>query len=163
MSDLFQRIILLKQAPIFADVDLEDLRLVAQILDEEPCFRGELIFAVNDPSDRMYIIQSGKVGISKLPRPAEKDVKVVFGPKDCFGEMGMFNDSPRSASALVLEDGMLLSLEKEKLHTVILRHPALALGLLATLSIRLRDVSLGVGMVNTEVTDDPLTGTGKTR
>jgi hypothetical protein len=58
---------------------------------------------------------------------------------------------------------MLLSLEKEKLHTVILRHPALALGLLATLSIRLRDVSLGVGMVNTEVADAPLTDTGKIR
>jgi len=139
MFDLFKRILLLKEAPIFSEIELEDLRLVAQVMEETPCFRGELIFAQDDASDRMYIIDTGKIGICKTKEPTEKDVLFTMGPKDCFGEMGMFNDSPRSASALVLESGMLLSLEKEKLIGLIMRHPELAIGLLKTLSIRLRD------------------------
>ena len=137
MSDLFERVLLLKEAPIFADIEMEDLRLFAQVVEEVPCFRGDLVFAMDDPSDRMYIIDKGQIGICKNKEPKESDVMFKMGPKDCFGEMGMFNDRPRSASALVLEDGILLALDKEKLRGLIMRHPELALGLLKTLSLRM--------------------------
>lgn len=139
MSDLFARLLLLKKAPIFSDIEMEDLRLVAQVMEEVPCFRGELVFTMGDLSDRMYVIDTGTIGIALTKNPTEKDVKFKMGPTECFGEMGMFNESPRSASALVLESGMLLALGKEKLRALIMRHPELAIGLLKTLSIRLRD------------------------
>lgn len=113
--------------------------MVAQVTEEMPCFRGDTVFIMDDPSDKMYIIDKGSIGICKTKDPKEKDVKFRMGPKECFGEMGMFNDSPRSASAIVLEDGILLALEKDKLRGLIMRHPELAIGLLKTLSERLRD------------------------
>jgi CRP-like cAMP-binding protein len=153
MPDLFERVLLLKEAPIFADIEMEDLRLVAQVLEEEPCFRGDLVFVLDDPSDRMYIVNRGKIGICMTKSPTEKDVVRVIEPKDCFGEMGMFNDSPRSASALVLEGGILLALNKEKLKGLIIRYPELAIGLLATLSARLRDLPHGAKIESHQVSD----------
>lgn len=141
MTGLFDRILLLKAAPVFASVYTEDLRVVASELEEEVCFAGERIFDINEPSERMYIIEKGKIGISILPDPTVKTFVATLGPKECFGEMGLFDDSPRSATAHVLEDSTLLALEKAKLRALLLRYPELALGMLRGLSLRLREVN----------------------
>lgn len=144
MSDLFERIILLKQTPIFSEVSTEDLRVVAHELEEEVCFSGERVFDINDPSDRMYIIVSGRIGISLEKSTADKKFIAELGIKECFGEMGMFDDLPRSATAFVMEDSVLLSLDKAKLRALIINYPELSLGILGSLSHRLRDANLRV-------------------
>ncbi len=142
MSDLFERILLLKQAPIFSKVSTEDLRVVAHELEEEACFIGERVFDINDPSDRMYIIEYGKIGISLETNPGKKEFIVELGAKECFGEMGMFDDKPRSATAYVIEDSGLLALEKSKLRALIINYPELSLGIMGSISSRLRDANL---------------------
>lgn len=142
MSDFFERIVMLKQTPIFSGVNTDDLRVVARELVEEACFEGERVFDINDPSDRMYIIQQGKVGISLHPDPATRDFIAVLGAGECFGEMGVIDDHPRSATVHVLEDTILLSLDKAKLRGLIISFPELGLGMLHSLSQRLRDANL---------------------
>jgi CRP-like cAMP-binding protein len=142
LPDLFGRIALLKRTAIFAEVLTEDLRVVAATLEEHACFAGERIFDINDPSDKAYIIQSGRVGISIQDDPESRDFVAELGPGECFGEMGMFDDQPRSATAHVLEDGELLALDKAKLRGLITSYPELALGMLRTMSLRLRDANL---------------------
>jgi hypothetical protein len=44
MPDLFERLILLKQSPIFSMVSTDDLRLVAQALETQQYFKGDHIF-----------------------------------------------------------------------------------------------------------------------
>lgn len=144
MSDLFERIILLKQTPIFSEVPTEDLRVVAHELEEEVCFSGERVFDINDPSDRMYIILSGRIGISLDSHKAKENFIAELSAKECFGEMGMFDDLPRSATAYVIEDSVLLSLDKAKLRALIINYPELSLGILGSLSHRLRDANLRV-------------------
>jgi CRP/FNR family cyclic AMP-dependent transcriptional regulator len=142
LPDLFERIALLKRTPIFSEVLTEDLRVVAATLEEQACFADERIFDINEPSDKAYIVQSGRIGISIQDDPASRDFIAVLGPGECFGEMGMFDDQPRSATAHVLEDGILLALDKIKLRGLLTSYPELALGMLRTLSLRLRDANL---------------------
>jgi len=141
MTSLFDRILMLKGAPVFSSVYTEDLRVVASELEEEICFAGERVFDINEPSDRMYIIESGRIGISIDANPTVKTFIATLGPKECFGEMGLFDDSPRSATAHVIEDSTLLALEKAKLRALLLHYPELALGMLRGLSLRLREVN----------------------
>jgi CRP/FNR family transcriptional regulator, cyclic AMP receptor protein len=141
MTSLLDRILMLKAAPVFSSVYTEDLRVVASELEEELCFAGERVFDINEPSDRMYIIESGKIGISIHADPTVKAFIATLGPKECFGEMGLFDDNPRSATAHVLEDSTLLALDKAKLHALLLRYPELALGMLRGLSLRLREAN----------------------
>ncbi|GMR19903.1 MAG: hypothetical protein BMS9Abin36_0498 [Gammaproteobacteria bacterium] len=139
MPDFFERVLLLKKAPIFSAVLTEDLRVVAQELREEPCFTGERVFDIHDPSDKAYIIQEGRIGISIHTDPKIKDFIAELGFKECFGEMGLFDDQPRSATAHVLEDGILLAIGKSKLRALVIRYPELSLGIMRSLSLRLRD------------------------
>ena len=62
MADFFDRIMILKSTSIFSEVSTDDLRVVGEEMEEEAYFPGEHVFEVNDPSDRMYIVLTGKIG-----------------------------------------------------------------------------------------------------
>jgi CRP/FNR family cyclic AMP-dependent transcriptional regulator len=141
VADLYTRILMLKKAPMFSGVNTEDLRILAQELEEETCFAGERVFDINDPSDRLFIIETGKIGISINPDPKVKTFVATLGPNECFGEMGLFDHNPRSATAHVIEDSALLMLDKAKLHALIRHYPDMALGMLRSLSLRLRETN----------------------
>ena len=144
MSDLFERILLLKNSPAFNQVKTEDLKVVAQSLEEETYFAGERVFDIDENGDCMYILQKGKIGISLEKNTHKKNAKYVaeLGEGECFGEMNVLDDLPRSASAHVLEDSTLLSLEKSRLRGLIINYPELSLGILKGLSLRLRQANL---------------------
>ncbi len=141
MADFFDRIVILKRTPIFAEVSTDDLRVVVEEMQEEAYFAGEGVFEINDPSDRMYVVLTGKIGISINPDPKVKDYVSIAGPGDCFGEMGPIDGQPRSGTAHVIEDSLLLYLDKLKLHGLIASYPELALGLLHGMSTRVRETS----------------------
>ena len=143
MSDLIERILLLKSSPVFNHVKTEDLRIVAQSLEEETYFSGERVFEIGEYGDCMYIIQAGTIGIS-----LDTDIKETgqfiarLAEGDCFGEMNLLDDLPRSASAHVIENATLLVLEKSRLRGLIISYPELSLGMLKSLSLRLREANL---------------------
>jgi len=139
MSHFLERILMLKKTPLFSEVPTEDLRVVVDELRESACFKGERIFDINDPSEHMYILQSGKIGISIHPDPRVTEFIGILAPGECFGEMGLFDELPRSATAHVIEDSLLLYLDKTKLQGLIVNYPGLAFGLLRGISLRLRE------------------------
>jgi CRP/FNR family cyclic AMP-dependent transcriptional regulator len=141
MSDLFERILLLKQSPVFSEVSTEDLREVARMLEEETYFTGDRIFDINEFGDHMYILHSGCIGISLNQDPSVKEFVAELRAGDCFGEMNLLDELPRSATAHVLEDSHVLSLEKARLRGLIINYPELSIGMLKSLSLRLREAN----------------------
>ena len=142
MPDLFDRLLMLKQSPVFSLVPTDDLRQVAQALEERKFFSGDRIFEINAQGDNLYILVSGRVGISIDPDPASRDFIATLGAGDCFGEMNLLDDKPRSATAHVIEDSVVLSLDKSRLRGLILSYPEISIGMLRSLSLRLREANL---------------------
>jgi CRP-like cAMP-binding protein len=144
MPDLFDRLLLLKQSPVFSLVPTDDLRQVASALEEQRFFSGEHIFEINAHGDNLYILVSGRVGISIETDPASDNFIATLGPGDCFGEMNLLDDKPRSATAHAIEDTVVLSLDKSRLRGLILSYPEISIGMLRSLSLRLREANLRV-------------------
>ena len=70
--------------------------------------QGEVIFRQGEFAATMYDILSGKVGIvANYGTPEEKQL-AVLGEQEIFGEMGLIESYPRSATAVALEDGTLV-------------------------------------------------------
>jgi CRP-like cAMP-binding protein len=141
MSDLFKRVLLLKQSPIFSMVATDDLRMVAGSLEQEDFYSSDRIFEINDQGDHLYLLVSGSVGISIEPDPNSTKFIATLGPGDCFGEMNLLDDLPRSATAHVIEDSAVLTLEKSRLRGLILSYPEISIGMLRSLSLRLREAN----------------------
>lgn len=138
MSDIFERVLLLKDSNIFSEVKTEDLLHLARALEDEMYAKGDRVFDINDRGDRLYIIQSGMVGITTDSNPRVQNYVITLGPGNTFGELNLLDDLPRSATAHIVEDSHILSLEKERLHQLILNHPEISFGILKSLSLRLR-------------------------
>lgn len=139
MADLFKRVLFLKESDIFSKVTTDDLRYVAQALEEDVFFAGERVFDINDQGDHLYIVTEGKIGISIDPDPAKKEYVAYIGPGEAFGEMNLVDDLPRSATAHVIEDTRALSLEKSRLAGLLLSYPEISVGIMRALSLKVRE------------------------
>ena len=138
MADLFDQILFLKESGIFSKVNTDDLRYIAQALEEDVFFAGERVFDINDQGDHLYIITEGKIGISIDPDPAKKEYIAFIGPGETFGEMNLVDDLPRSATAHVIEDTRVLVLEKSQLSGLLMSYPEISIGIMRALSLKIR-------------------------
>lgn len=137
MIDIYDRVWLLKNSLMFSNVRTDDLLNIAQVLQEESYFRKDTIFNKNESGDHLYLIVNGKIGISK---ESDFDKLITTMEKgECFGEMNLLDGLPRSASAYVVEDATLLSLNRAQLHQLMNTYPEISIGMLKSLSLRLRD------------------------
>lgn len=139
MSDIFKRVLALKNSDIFSEVKTEELRFLASALEDEMYIKGDRVFDINERGDKMYFIQSGKVGISTDANPRSQKFIALLGAGDVFGEMNLLDDLPRSATAHIIENTHVLSLEKERLHQLIINYPEISFGIMKSLSMRLRE------------------------
>ncbi len=141
MQAIVEHILLLKRVHFFELLRTDQLHLIAPILEPAAWLAGERVFDKGESGSEMYIIVSGRIGISLHDDPARRDFIVELGDGECFGEMGILDDLPRSATAHVLEDTEALALHKEKLDGLLLSFPELGIGMLRALSRRLRQAN----------------------
>jgi CRP/FNR family cyclic AMP-dependent transcriptional regulator len=73
---------------------------------------GDVIFKEGSHGVAVYIIESGKVEISKDIQ-GKKFAVETLGPGDMLGEMSFIDHEPRSATATALEDAVLDLLDKD--------------------------------------------------
>ena len=98
---------------------------------------GEIIFKEGDEGDRMYVIQSGRVQITKKTSSGDLTI-ATLGKGEIFGEMALFDRLPRSATAAALDEARILSIDKKKLFQTIDRDPTLVFKTLESMSSRIR-------------------------
>jgi len=99
---------------------------------------GTVLFREGDPGDRMFVIRTGKVNISK--RISDSEITLaVLGPGEFFGEMALLENLPRSAGATVVDDAQLIEIEQEHFEMLIRKSGEIAVRMLRRLSGRLRE------------------------
>jgi CRP/FNR family transcriptional regulator len=96
----------------------------------------DMIFCENEPGRELYIIQSGRVKITKMV-DGQEVMLAVLQTGDIFGEMALLDNKPRSASAIVAEDAQMLAINKANFETMVKAQPQLATRLITILSERL--------------------------
>ena len=98
---------------------------------------GEIIFEESHEGDRMYVVQSGKVQITK--KTASGDIPIAtLDSGEIFGEMAIFDRLPRSATATALGEARILGIDKKKLFQSISRDPTLVFKIIESMSRRIR-------------------------
>jgi CRP-like cAMP-binding protein len=100
--------------------------------------RGTSLFREGEPGKEMYVLQSGRVAISKKVRDVEK-VLAVLGPGEFFGEMAIISNKPRNASATVEEDARLLVIDPRTFEMMIRGNSEIAVRMIKKLAERLSD------------------------
>lgn len=102
---------------------------------------GETVFAEGEPGAHMYVIQSGRVQLSRRVRGREMHL-ATLPAGEFFGEMAIVNNKPRSATATVLEEARMLELDGRTFEAMVRGNAEIALRLIKKLAARL-DVANG--------------------
>src|SRR5215469_5721605 len=99
---------------------------------------GTVLFSEGEPGKEMFVLQAGKVAISKRVREVEK-VLAVLGPGEFFGEMAIISNKPRNATAVVSEDAKLLVIDPKTFEGMIRGNAEIAVRMIKKLADRLSE------------------------
>lgn len=99
---------------------------------------GDIIFCEYEPGNEFYLLQEGRVKVTKIVSDMEKTLD-IFHPGDIFGEMAILEDQPRSATAIAVDRIKVLKFNKENFNLLIEGNPQLAVNLLKLFSNRILD------------------------
>lgn len=116
----------LHRVELFQDLDEQAQSILTSLLVPKKIKAGKIIFREMDESDALYVVEEGQVVVSKH---VTGDVDVVlarFKPGDFFGEMGLFDGGPRSATAQTELDTILWMLARNAFHEIFSNHPEIA-------------------------------------
>ena len=101
------------------------------------CFEdGEIIFDEGDEGIDLYVIQSGRVQITRSGTSGPRLV-AQMGPGEFFGEMSVVLGEVRTARAVAIGPTELLELDGETLEAMCLERPEIAIRMIQRLALRL--------------------------
>lgn len=100
---------------------------------------GTVLFKENDLSRDIFILQAGKIRISKRIRDIEKLLDVLAEAGEFFGEMSFINNRPRVATATVVEDAKVLVIEPEVFEKMLLANTEIAFRFIKKMAARLEE------------------------
>jgi len=104
----------IRSLPQFEHLSDEELRTVANLMEEKKFKAGEYIFSEGDKSNYLCIIHEGEVDIIKRDKENKHEHKIrTFKQGKLFGELNFIDASQRSASARAVKDSSILTLRPE--------------------------------------------------
>jgi len=115
----------LKKVPFFSQLKKSELLEFKRILHHRYFKKGEIIFYEGEPGVGMYVIENGKIGVYKNFDDDSREQLALLRPGEFFGEMALLDESPRSATAVALENTSVLGLFRPDLFKLINRKPKL--------------------------------------
>ena len=77
----------LKKVPILAELGPDVLARLAERIEMREIRRREVIYLPGDPGESMFIVNGGRVKISKVTRDGKALTLMYCGPSDLFGEI----------------------------------------------------------------------------
>ena len=151
---------LIAPMPLFRSLARDDReRLVADTTDHH-YVPGQDIIREGDPSDRVFVVVSGRVRVLETSPETQTEVLLAeLGPGEVFGELGILREQPRSATVVAVETTHCLIVPQRDFLRSVTGAPGLAVGLLRMIAGRLGDADRRLA----RYAPDPLTGLASRR
>ncbi|VAX14933.1 hypothetical protein MNBD_NITROSPINAE01-579 [hydrothermal vent metagenome] len=127
----------LHEINILAGLPKEDLQDISRYMSPVNLPKGSYLFYRNDESGWLYLVASGSLQVI-IDNDANREIIVcTIKSGDIIGEMSLFSNSPRSATAIALEDTKLFKIENSKFIELMASYPAAGINLSKVLVDRL--------------------------
>jgi CRP/FNR family transcriptional regulator, cyclic AMP receptor protein len=123
---------------LFQGLTPEQLLRVGRSVHRRVFPEGTNIFTTEQPGEALYFILTGKVKVFIEQRDGTDVTLSILGRGDTFGEMSMVDDVGRSASAITIEESILLWMDKLAFQEYLADMPPLWHNLVRILSARVR-------------------------
>jgi serine/threonine protein phosphatase PrpC/CRP-like cAMP-binding protein len=149
-SDVEGKTEVLRRIPLFQHMTYKELLAILGIARGRQFEKGQNIIKEGEQGDELYVLFRGKVDVLKS---GLKIAQLKAGGH--FGEMGLVDQAPRSATVTAVEDTSAISVDRDSLLKLMRRDSLLAVKLLwsfvQVLSERLRNTNDALTTLNSEL------------
>jgi CRP-like cAMP-binding protein len=128
----------LAAVPMFGLLRDSDQARIATLVIRKRARKNEVLLLREDPVATLYIIAAGRVKLVATSEDGKEVILSTRGAGEFFGDLSLFDEEPVEATVIAMESVELLLLRREDLYRCLKEWPDLAIGLLRTLSRRLR-------------------------
>jgi len=137
--------LLLRNVPLFSVLPESQLGLLTSLVSRKSFPRHATIISAGDTTDNLYVIISGRLKVMMSDDEGREVILAIMGAGEFFGEMGLLDDSPRSATVVTLESCELLTLSKHDFKKRLEENFELTMTVMRELVKRLRDADRKIG------------------
>ena len=129
---------MLKKVPLFAEFSDEDLTAIASLMQSRRYAKHAVLVYEGDPGDALFIVINGNVAVTRVSNDGKETILSILKEGDFFGEMGVLDASPRSATIKALRDAEVAILARKDFLDLLGKNTQMCLSLVGALSTRLR-------------------------
>jgi CRP/FNR family cyclic AMP-dependent transcriptional regulator len=135
----------LKAVTLFSSFPDDQLRLLAGVVTRKSTPRSTTVMAGGDATDSLYIVLSGRLKVMMSDADGKEVILSILGPGEFFGEMGLIDDAPRSASVVAIESCELLCIAKRDFKKCLAENFEMTMAVMRGLVRRLREADRKIG------------------
>ncbi|HEB84421.1 MAG TPA: Crp/Fnr family transcriptional regulator [Bacteroidetes bacterium] len=129
---------LLKNIPLFGELDEDDLQRIADLMVTKRFKKNNLIIFEDDLGRNLFFIKSGRVKISGISHEGGEAIFSILGEGEFFGELSLIDGLPRSATVTSIDDVELWVLHRGDFLELLEKYPQISITLLKELAGRIR-------------------------
>jgi CRP-like cAMP-binding protein len=130
----------LKKIPILAELGPEVVARLAERIQLREVRRREVVYLPGDPGNSMFIVNGGRIKISKVTRDGKALTLNYCGPSEVFGETCLIEGGPREEMAEAMENSMITELERQDVERLLHNHAQFGYQLTRILATRRREL-----------------------
>jgi len=127
----------LARSALFSELPAATAEELAAQVEQVPMARGDVVFRAGDRAGHLFVVLAGKVKLVQSAPDGRESMAELMGPSDQFGELALFDEGPRTVTAVAVADGRLVRVAGPMARQWASR-PELAERLLASVARRLR-------------------------
>lgn len=135
---------MLQKVSLFSELSEAQLEFLSARSTARTYAKGSVIVNEGDEGNALFVILSGAVKTYLCDEKGKEVVLSTQGPGEYFGDLALFDDTPRSASVAAMEPCKLMVISKGLLKEALAEKPEIALVLLKGLAIRVRGLTENV-------------------
>ncbi|WP_029451644.1 Crp/Fnr family transcriptional regulator [Clostridium algidicarnis] len=127
-----------KKVPIFSFLSDDELRKIISMTGHLQFKKGEALCYEGESSDTLFIINEGKVKLSKMTKDGKEQIVHILSSGDFFGELNLFNDEERyNFSGYAISNVKICTLSKKHMDDILMRNPRISLKILKEVAKKL--------------------------
>lgn len=121
MLTVLDRLVVLREAPLFAGLSGEELYPVGEIAQPAELAAGQVVVKEGDPGDALYVVAEGTLRVKKGDAVLRE-----IGPGAVFGEMALLDGAPRAATVEAITAAKLLQVPRAEFEALLDESPEIA-------------------------------------
>ncbi len=143
-SNVGLSLVVLRNVPLFSGLDETELDRLSRVAGRRRAGRGEQVVRAGESADALLVLLTGRAKVTNFDEEGREIILAWLGPGEFFGEMGLIDGSPRSASVVAVENCELLTIGKSEFQRCMQDNFQVALKLMQILVRRLREADRNI-------------------